>query len=232
MSRGSVAIGINRNIFIITVAILCLVIGVVVWAEGNQNADLQTALSNKQSSYDLLLANYTALNGQYTPLNESYYQLLQNNTSLQRSFNALNSDYVDVQTQYTNLSDIVNMNKETMLASNENIYIGSIPVYQTSYNLSYPRFLQFNISAAQFGGVLECLVTNEPLLNSQLQQGIFNPNSLNFELSGSMYLYMGTGPFNKTFTLPVMPGTNNLILVYGGESVSTTNLIVSIEYVY
>jgi prefoldin subunit 5 len=203
------------------------------------NAGLQAALSDKQASYDLLQANYTALNGQYgnlqlvhsnlnqsyAALNESYSQLLQNNTSLQISLN-------EIQAQYADLNDIVNMNKEIVLATNENIYMGSVPVYQTSYNLSYPGFLQFNISAAQFGGVLECLVTNETLLSSQLQQGIFDPNNLNFELSGGMYLYMGTGPLNKTFTLPVMPGANNLIIVYGGESVTSTTLIVSIKYVY
>ena len=232
MSQGSVANGINRNIFIITVAILCLVIGAVVWAEGNQNAGLQAALSNKQSSYDLLQANYTTLNDQYATLNESNCQLLQNNTLLQSSFNVLNSDYVDIQARYAELNDIVKMNKEIMLASNLSIFMGSMPVYQTSYNFSYPGFLQFNISAAQFGGVLECLVTNESLLSSQWQQWIFNANNPNFELSGSIYMYMGTGQFNKTFTLPVMPGINNLILVYGGESVSSTNLIVSIKYVY
>jgi hypothetical protein len=166
-----------------------------------------------------------ALSGNISDLRDSY-------DLLQANYSGLSVVYADLQVNYTELSDILNLQKEIMLEENRTIVFGSVPVTQLSYNLSYPGYLQVNLSADQFGGIFECVIMNGSLVDVEDVQEMFNFTGGTFELSGTVYIYMGTGPFTRTLTMPVLPGNNTVLLIYAGDSVPSTTMALSIKYVY
>jgi chaperonin cofactor prefoldin len=192
----------------------------------SQTASLQAQNNDLTSQYQVLSSNLTDLQNLHDALEGNYSALSAEHTTLQTEYTGLQADYADIQ-------DILNLNKEATLETDRAIAFGSLtPASLLNYTLPYPGFLELNISASQVGGIFECFVFNEDLSDSQDFEDFFNMTGDTFELSGSIYLYMGTGTLNKTLMLPVLPGNNTVVLVYVGDTVESTTITFDIKYVY
>lgn len=185
-------------------------------AQNNNLSSLNLALNENitqlQDRHDALQSNYTALSGEHTVLTGQYSVLLAN---------------------YTEVQEILNMEKETVLEDGLDIAFGSLtPFSLLNYTFEYPGFLQVNYSASQFGGIFECFLFSADLSDIEDFEKFFNMTEDTFEMSGAIYMYMGTGPLSRTMMMPVLPGNNTMVLVYVGDTVESTTITFDIKYIY
>ncbi len=192
----------------------------------SQAASLQAQNNDLASQNQVLSSNLTDLQSLHDALEVNYSALSAEHITLQAEYTGLQADYAEIQ-------DILNLNKEITLETDLAIAFGSLtPASLLNYTLAYPGFLELNISASQVGGIFECFVFNENLSESQDFEDFFNMTGDTFELSGAIYMYMGTGILDKALVLPVLPGNNTVFLVYVGDTVQSTTITFDIKYVY
>ncbi len=204
-----------------------------VYALQTQTNALQAQNNNLSSVNQALIGNITVLQEQNEDMQDDYTQLANEYSGLQDNYTGLSEEFGSLQANFSELQDIIGLNKQTMLETGHSIAFGSLtPVSMLNYTLPYPGLLQINASTGQFGGIFECFVINGDLSAIEDFESFFNLTEETFELSGSIYMYMGTGPFSRTLTLPVLPGNNTVVLVYVGDTIESTTMTFDIQYIY
>lgn len=103
MDRGCHII-VSQNIFIGTVVILVIALGVVGFVAIYTNNQLQNNINSLNSSLNSLQTDYTNLNISYNVLQNSFNILAANMSSLQSQYNSLSNNYASLNTSYVSLN--------------------------------------------------------------------------------------------------------------------------------
>jgi prefoldin subunit 5 len=190
---------VSQDIFVGTVVVLVIVIGVIGAVALYTNNQQQNNINGLNSSLTSLETNFNALNSQYVNLTSSY-------SNLQNSFNLLTANMSSLQSQYNSLynnyaslnASYVSLNYAyTTLQSNYTNLLANYNSLLANYNSIFSNYTSLNSSYASLQQIYTYLQGNYTVL-----QNIVNFKNSTTLLTNGLFVIPRGGNQNITYSTP------------------------------